>query len=160
MKQRKVLPGILFGVYTLVMLWLLFGQRISADLYTAPYADQLESAPFPFQTIVQFVRIILTGEPIHLIPHAWQNLIGNVVMFIPLGWFLPRLFPCCRSLRRTFPIGFLIIACVELTQFFTLLGSLDFDDFMLNSIGVVLGFTLWQTLDSFLKARRSEQKQG
>lgn len=153
MKRSKRWISLLFIAYSLVMLWLLFGQRIGGKAYDSTYSEQLRSMPFPFQTIVQFGRIILTGEPAYLIPHAWQNLIGNVVMFAPLGFCLPYFSERCRTWRSVFCIGLLIIACIELTQFFTLLGSLDFDDFMLNIIGILLGFTVWRRLKTALDNR-------
>ncbi len=150
MKRLKPLIGILFVAYCLWMLWLLFGQRLDND-FDGAYLDQLKSMPFPFETIIQFGRIILTGEPAYLIPHAWQNLVGNVVMFIPLGFCLPCFFTRCRTAKYIFLIGLLIVACIELTQFFTLLGSLDFDDFLLNSIGIMLGYLLWKGIHSKIR---------
>ena len=146
MKRFRPLIAVLFGIYVLVMLWLLFGQRINSTIYNGAYFQNMQSLPLPFQTIVHFGRIILTGEPAYLIPHAWQNLIGNVVMFIPLGFCLPCFTKRCRTVKGILGFGLLIIACVELTQFFTLLGSLDFDDFMLNIVGILLGFVVWQKL--------------
>lgn len=143
MKILKPLIAVLFVLYGLVMLWLLFGQRIDFE-FAGNYVEQLKSEPFPFQTIVFFTRIIITGDPDYLILHAWQNLVGNVVMFVPLGFCLPFFWPRCRTARAVFLTGLLIIAGVELTQFFTLLGSLDFDDFMLNLLGIMGGFAVWK----------------
>lgn len=150
MKHKKTIVLILFIVYGLCMLWLLFGQRLDRT-FEGTYIQQLRSNPIPFETIRRFGNIILSGDPAYLIPHAWQNLVGNIVMFIPLGASLPFFFKKCRSAKRTFLIGLLIIACVELTQFFTLLGSLDFDDFMLNSIGIMLGYSGWNLLPAEIR---------
>ncbi len=146
MSRLKPYIAVLLVIYTVVMLWLLFGQRIDITDYTDSYTDQLKYNPYPFETVFRFGNIILTGEPAYLVPHAWQNLAGNVVMFVPIGFCLPLFSKRCRTLRRTFLWGLLIIAGVELTQFFSLLGSLDFDDFMLNSLGVLLGFWIWRFL--------------
>ena len=147
MRRVKPILVVLFVVYSLVMLWLLFGQRLDSD-HSGIYREQLRSMPLPFQTIIQFGRIILTGEPAYLIGHAWQNLVGNVVMFIPIGFCLPLFSKRYHTAKRTFLTGVLIVACIELTQFFTLLGSLDFDDFLLNSLGIMLGFLLWKRIFS------------
>ena len=80
--------GILSIAYAIVMLWLLFGQRLDND-FSGSYIEQLKSAPIPFQTILQFGRILLTGEPAELVGHALQNFLGNVLMFVPLGVCLP-----------------------------------------------------------------------
>lgn len=144
MKRFKFVAAVFFVLYALVMLWLLFiHHRAGIGDNGIPYAEQLSSMPYPFQTIVQFVRILVTGDPPHLIPLAWRNLVGNIVLFIPLGVCLPFLFKQCRTAKRTFVTGLLIIAVVELTQFFTLLGSLDFDDFMLNTASIMLGYWIF-----------------
>ncbi len=146
MKRLKPYVAVLFVVYAFVMLWLLFIRYRTGIVNDIPYIEQLSSMPFPFQTITQFVRILVTGKPPWLIPHAWQNLAGNTILFVPLGFFLPFLFKRCRTAKRTFLTGLLIITVVELTQFFTLLGSLDFDDFMLNTLSIMLGFVIWKRI--------------
>ena len=143
MTRYKPLVTAAFILYTLVMLWLLLFDGRTGWEPDRPYVEQLRSMPYPFQTIVQFGRIILTGNPSYLIPHAWTNLIGNTVLFVPLGFFLPFLFKRCRMAKRTFFTGLLIITVVELTQFFSLRGSLDFDDVMLNTLSILLGFWIW-----------------
>ena len=130
-------------MYAAVMLWLLFGQRMDRE-FVGTYLQQLRCNLIPFETIWRFAKIIVTGYPDDVIPHAWQNLIGNVVMFMPIGACLPCFFERCRRLRTIFPIGLLIVAGIEFTQFFSLLGSLDFDDFMLNMIGICLGYAVWR----------------
>lgn len=145
MKRLKPFLYILCGLYILVMLWLLFGQRIGEE-HAGSYWQELRGIPIPFETVFRFGKIILTGEPAYLVPHAVQNLAGNVIMFMPIGFFLPCFFARCRSLKMTALFGLLIIAGIEFTQFFSLLGSLDFDDFMLNSIGICLGFAVWRLI--------------
>ena len=149
MKRLKPFVAVLFIIYSLVMLWLLLVRhRTGYTDFDTPYIEQLRSMPFPFQTIVQFVRILVTGEPYWLIPHAWKNLVGNTLLFMPLGFCLPYLFKRCRTATRTFFTGLLIIAVVELTQFFALLGSLDFDDFMLNTASIMLGYWIWACISN------------
>ncbi len=144
MKRFKFVVAVFFVIYALVMLWLLLiRHRTGFVADGTPYVEQLNSMPYPFQTIVQFVRILVTGDPPYLIPLAWRNLVGNTVLFIPLGVCLPFLFKRCSTAKRTFVTGLLIIAVVELTQFFTLLGSLDFDDFMLNTASIMLGYWIF-----------------
>ena len=76
--------------------------------------------------------------------HAFINLAGNVVMFLPLGALLPAANGKLRKFFRTFFLGLGLIVAVEVLQLFTLLGSCDVDDLILNLIGVTLGFILWK----------------
>ena len=101
MKRLKPFLYILCGLYILVMLWLLFGQRIGGE-HAGSYWQELRGIPIPFETVFRFGRIILTGEPAYLVPHAVQNLAGNVVMFMPIGFFLPCFFARCSLSFRLF----------------------------------------------------------
>lgn len=75
--------------------------------------------------------------------HCVINLGGNIFLFIPIGYFLPRLW---TKMHRFFPFFFtctLSICLVELLQLFTLLGSLDIDDLILNLFGMILGYLIF-----------------
>jgi glycopeptide antibiotics resistance protein len=76
--------------------------------------------------------------------HAFINLAGNVAMFVPLGYLLPAASEKKPTFFRTVLSAAGLIVTVEVLQLFTLLGSCDVDDLILNMIGVVLGFILWK----------------
>ena len=78
-------------------------------------------------------------------------------MFIPLGFLLPCLWPRLRSFGRFLPAIVAIIVVIELTQLFTLLGSCDIDDLLLNTIGAVIGFGLLRLVDK-LRLRKASLK--
>ncbi|MDR3069764.1 MAG: VanZ family protein [Propionibacteriaceae bacterium] len=73
-------------------------------------------------------------------------LAGNLVGFLPLGFFLPALF----SRQRKFPVllitVMLAVATLELAQVTTMRGSLDIDDIILNTTGAAIGFRMTRTL--------------
>ena len=140
MKKHKW--KILFILYSALMLWLLF-DRAGFDP-ALPYWDQLRYNLTPFHTIKLFWRILPNASAI-------INLGGNVIMFIPLGFLLPRAFPKLKKFFRCFFTAALIIILVELTQLFTLLGSCDIDDLILNMAGIVWGFILHK----IIKTRKS-----
>ena len=129
MKKHKW--KILFILYSALMLWLLF-DRAGFDP-ALPYWDQLRYNLTPFHTIKLFWRILPNASAI-------INLCGNVIMFIPLGFFLPRIFPALRKFWRTLLTTTLIIAAVEFAQLFTLLGCCDIDDLILNVMGAAIGY--------------------
>lgn len=131
----------LFVVYVAILLWLLFDRpdRLSSDL---SYAEQMRQSMnlIPFHTIGSYWHVAkrMDFSPIFL--HCIINLGGNIFLFIPIGYFLPRLWP---SLRKFFPFLLtcvLAITLVELLQLVTLLGSLDIDDLILNLFGMLLGY--------------------
>ena len=70
------------------------------------------------------------------------NVVGNVVAFIPFGYFLPRLFKYRIKFIRAALITFDLSLAIEIIQLLTRVGSLDVDDLFLNTIGGVIGYIL------------------
>lgn len=144
-RRTTLLMRILLGVYIAVMIWLLFiFRRTGTPDYGEPYLPQLKYNLLPFETFVQFFNVLKYSASPARILSAYENLIGNVVMFIPLGFFLAYFSPACRKAGccALCALGIMLIA--ELTQFFTLLGSLDFDDLLLNTVGALLGLAVYR----------------
>lgn len=131
----------LFVVYAAVLLWLLF-DRTSGWESDIPYADQLRSNMnlIPFHTISDYWRVIKRMEFTPLFYHCVINLGGNIFLFIPIGHFLPRLWPGLRNFFAFLLTCTLSITLVELLQLVTLLGSLDIDDLILNLLGMLMGY--------------------
>ena len=77
---------------------------------------------------------------------AVRNLAGNIVAFMPIGILIP-LLTRSLSLGRTFLVGFVLSAGIELTQFFTGLGSCDIDDIILNVLGAMSVTLILAVLD-------------
>ena len=142
MIKKRIWP-FLFGLYCALMLWLLF-DRTGYDA-GLPYADQLKYNLLPFETIGRFLRLLSSSQG-WLRTHAFINLVGNVVMFIPLGFFLPKLWQKQRKLWRTLLTTVLIILLVELTQMLTLVGTCDTDDLILNTLGAAIGYGIYKIL--------------
>ena len=155
-KIIKVLSYILFFLYVLLMLWLMFGQRLLHRL-TTPSIDWLENYWYeffdqinlmPFHTIVEFTMALMDGWDYIAI----MNLAGNIVMFIPLGFLLPYITKRALAFKQCMTISLVCILCAELIQIFTLLGSFDIDDLILNMIGVSIGFWLQGILNRLFQA--------
>ena len=137
-----------FWLYCLLMLWLLFGQRVDDFYGQGTYLEQLRTNTnlVPFKTIALYWRLLTTSTNTALIRHAVINLLGNIIMFIPLGWFLPSLWEKFRSFWRTILSVVLLMTSVEIFQLLTLLGSCDTDDLMLNVLGAAIGFVIYKTV--------------
>ena len=103
-----------------------------------------------FNLLPTFVRY-LTGELTGM-PGRWilTMLAGNLLMFVPMGGFLPLVFPRLRGGRLAAAILLLPLA-VELWQ--PVVGrSFDTDDLICNTLGLLLG---WAVVQLFLgKSRR------
>ena len=95
----------------------------------------------PFHTIRSYVRFYRnTGSPVSI-----MNLLGNVVIMVPMGLLLPALFRPLRRFWLTIPLLAVIPMAVEYLQWRTSTGAADVDDAILNFIGGVLGYVFVRT---------------
>ncbi|MFD0590558.1 VanZ family protein [Paenibacillus sp. GCM10027627] len=123
--------SVIAALYAIIMLYLLF---LRGRYLLDGYAYNL----VPFDTIQRYIV-----HRDHFNFDIWfKNLFGNLVLFIPIGIFMPLL-------HTRYSNGFwLIIACVcligivELMQMLLKVGSFDIDDIILNTAGAWIGLLL------------------
>lgn len=141
--KMKHIHIVLFGLYSALMLWLLFDR--SGYETGIPYLDQLRWNLTPLKTIRLYCHAFRSGG-VALRNLAIINLGGNVLMFIPLGFFLPRVFPKIKGLSALLLTTAAVIISVELIQLLTLLGSCDIDDLLLNLLGAAVGYWIHKSI--------------
>lgn len=84
----------------------------------------------PLRTILQFLH----GEG----PNPFEQLIGNLLLFLPLGFLLQAFGRKISRLARAAIIVGVPLLC-EILQFVFALGSSDIDDVLLNAAGAYIG---------------------
>ena len=133
----------LFLVYCAVMLWLLFG-RSNGWIDEISYQEQLRKNTnlIPFYTIRNYIHVLRHSTNPELQRHCFINLAGNILLFIPAGWLLPKIWHKLKNYFRFFALAAGLIFLVETLQLFTLLGSFDVDDIILNLCGMTVGFLI------------------
>ncbi len=99
----------------------------------------------PFQSIREFVKLMFRGY----VSRGFNNLVGNILIFAPFGYFVPLLYKRCRKWQAVVLAGFFVGLVFELCQYVLYLGSADIDDLILNLLGVVLGFLFYQAVKRF-----------
>lgn len=77
----------------------------------------------------------------------------NVIMFMPLGFLLPFIWRNFRNPLKTTLTGFLFSMCIELAQLPTNRLA-DIDDLMMNTLGAVLGYTVWKIVGNYFLPKR------
>ena len=149
MKKKKSanstpLLRFLFVVYVAILLWLLFDRPVVRDP-SISYADLLRGNMnlTPLLTISNYWTVIMRWEFTPLFRHCVINLAGNVCLFVPIGYFLPRIWPALRNFFAFMLTCTMSILLVELLQLVTLLGKLDVDDLILNLLGMLLGYLIF-----------------
>lgn len=81
------------------------------------------------------------------------DIILNVILFLPFGFLLSAIKPDWKWWKITL-FGFAFSFCIESMQFIFSKGIAQTDDLMHNSIGALLGFALFQSVNLFLKTKR------
>ena len=74
--------------------------------------------------------------------HSFYNLAGNILGFVPAGFFIPILWKNRRGFLFTVCITFQMSLLVEILQLIFRVGSFDVDDLLLNTLGGILGYCL------------------
>ena len=77
--------------------------------------------------------------------------IENMIMFLPVGVFLPMLHRGLREFRTAVLVLTGLSAGIELIQFVTQRGYLQTDDVIMNVLGGVAGYTFWRLIFKWRK---------
>jgi glycopeptide antibiotics resistance protein len=69
-----------------------------------------------------------------------KNIIGNILLFMPLGFLMPLVSKKGKSVLIIGIIGFLTSTVIELLQYFVAHRIFDIDDILLNALGALVGY--------------------
>jgi glycopeptide antibiotics resistance protein len=99
------------------------------------------------------VLFLTFDATVNLIPFLhWKedlkNAILNVILFVPLGFFLPALWQRYRKLGETLLVGFCATLAIELGQLLTYRVT-DINDILTNFLGSFAGYVLFRILFLF-----------
>ena len=128
-------------VLFLLFMTALFSQTIMTFLYTGPVINRSFSNVnvIPFR-VFQNTYFAITEL------HFWQpfiiNFLGNICIFMPIGFMIPLLWGRFNRFWKVSLMGFgisLFIETVQLTQN----RSSDIDDLWLNTFGSMIGYVIY-----------------
>lgn len=96
---------------------------------------------------IKFIRFQpnINLKPFQYMFSDYKNSFLNVLLFMPLGFFLPVLWQTFRKLRWTVLFGFGTSLLIEVLQIFTFRAT-DVNDLMTNTLGTVLGWGIARIL--------------
>lgn len=100
----------------------------------------------PFHTI----GLYLWSDDLRLQAFAFSNIVGNIILFFPLGVYMPLLLKNKRLLSYTLLICS-ISMIVEVLQFLFRVGATDIDDVLLNTLGGAMGLLCYHVLRTWLR---------
>lgn len=115
-----------------------------SNFWRSLFRGETISWPVPFSNEANLVPLV--GILYGLRRMNWLSLqvVGNVVMFLPLGFF-PALLWEGATWKRALLTGFCSSLFVECFQLFVVRGT-DIDDLILNTLGALCGYWLYRLL--------------
>lgn len=146
--KRQKLGWVLFLMYLcLLAYFMFFSESFGRTDTDRGYAYNL----VPLKEIMRYFRYYRTlGMPLFLI-----NIVGNMVAFMPFGFFLPIISRRSRKWYNTVSFGLIFSLILETLQLIFKVGSFDVDDMLLNTVGAGLGFLVYRTVQrTRVKMRR------
>ncbi|MBY0097127.1 VanZ family protein [Mesobacillus maritimus] len=149
-KGKKLVVAIshfLFLLYIAIAAVLLFFSSYRQEVRFGRNEAFTEYNLVPFQTIMNYINA--TGYINTSI--VITNLAGNILAFMPLGFFLPLLFKRYLKFRNTIFVVIASTFSVECLQYYFRVGSFDVDDLILNTVGGILGFGVFKLVSLVLK---------
>lgn len=88
---------------------------------------------------------------------ALYNVIGNILLFIPLGFCIPLFFNKKNKLSKVILYGFIASLTIEVLQIFTPFNTTDIDDIIFNTFGSILGFIIFNIFYRIFKNTKIEE---
>jgi glycopeptide antibiotics resistance protein len=108
------------------------------------FSDRIKSY-FVYFLHLKDIIIFMSSPPISIVI---KNLVGNIILFIPLGFFVPIIYRNMNKFNYTLFLGLCVSVFIEIAQF-----TIDYltkypnhtsdvNDVILNIVGLILGFMI------------------
>lgn len=134
-KRIRFLGKILFVLYIVFIIYFL----IFSDWYGR--TGEMEEYHYNLVLFKEIKRFWNYREQVGMFA-MFTNLFGNVIIFMPFGFFMPmasRYRSCFSAVFYSFGLSL----CVETFQLLTRVGSFDVDDLLLNTVGGLAGYVIF-----------------
>ena len=112
-------------------------------------------------TGVGFTKSVIFSPNISYVPFIGMitgpiDTMLNIILFVPMGLFLPLLYKKYNSIKAVALTGLMFSVSVEIVQMFGW-GSSDINDLITNTIGACLGYLIYKLLLKALPNKLTEQ---
>ena len=147
-KRLRVLGKILFVLY----IGFLFYFLIFSDWYGREGTGEYH---YNLVLFCEIKRFWLYRDVLGWVSYA--NLFGNVLIFIPFGFFMPMASKY-RSFWATAVNSLALSLLVETFQLLTRVGCFDVDDLVLNTLGGILGYITFMICNTIRRRYNAKRK--
>jgi len=144
--SKAVQNSLLYSVFVLYVIILFVFLLETWDFFDAGREIHRSINLVPLHSITNY----LFGEDIGQRGFSFMNVFGNIILFIPLGIYLP-LFKRDKRMGINVLWIFLISLSVEIIQYIFGIGASDIDDIILNTLGGFIGIAIYKGLLYLLK---------
>lgn len=104
--------------------------------------------------IGKYETLIRISE-INILPFASEGIttyILNIILFMPLGFLLPTIWPQFRTIKNVAYTGLFFSLAIELSQLLNHRIT-DIDDLLMNTLGAIIGYLIYRALFKMLYKR-------
>ena len=143
--RTKVISCIVFGVYLLLLTWLVLF-KFAFAIEEIPHLRQLNLIPFHYETSVTPIMHI-------------KEVVYNILVFVPAGVYFTAFFGE-RKWWEGIGASFLISLSFEIIQWIFSIGVSDITDLLGNTLGGVLGALLFVLLGKIFPKKRMSMING
>lgn len=149
-KIRSFWLKILFIIYCLFTITILFlnneyrfGGSVDIGIFSKEHLKWSTNV-IPFATMIGYINKLISQEISKSV--VIINLATNLLLFAPIGFFIPMLYKDKIKNTTQFIIMMIIITLViEILQFVTYRGAADIDDIILNTVGAIIVYFLMKS---------------
>ena len=139
--KYRLISILLFLLYLIILFYLVFR---SSDFGRTNFQRSINTQAF--KTIINCFKYCSLLSRYTII-----NIYGNLVAFIPMGFFIPLIFKRLKNFFVMLIVFIMASFFIELLQYVFAVGAADVDDIILNSIGGVLGYLLYVVINKIFK---------
>lgn len=140
-----------------ILFWIYIGFVFYFLLISEIYGrtGEMQEYHYNFVLFQEIMRFWNYREQLGIFP-VLANLAGNILIFIPFGFFVPM-----SSERKNIFVttigAFLLSLVIESIQLYTRVGCFDVDDLLLNTLGGVAGYIIY-TASNWMRRDYGEKR--
>ncbi|WP_163101630.1 VanZ family protein [Peribacillus alkalitolerans] len=136
---KREVVNLLYYISVMVVIGLtLFPLEIVTSSEEFPELN-LPSNFVPFASIYELLNS-------HYYMVSLKNILGNIILFVPLGFILVLKYKRINNLRNVILVGLLTSLLIELIQLTLPNRAFDIDDIILNALGTMIGFLICKVI--------------
>ncbi len=91
--------------------------------------------------------------------NSFENLVGNIVIFVPFGFLLPMVQKGGRNFFVMLLHALLFVLGIEIFQLFSGFGAFDVDDILLNCMGAIWGYLIYFVYEGIKKHKEGIRRE-